>query len=548
MLPLTRREALKVGGLGVVGLAGSALLPWGGTSVRARGGSELSSRNRPLPFRTRFLEPPDLKPRRTTRDPDGVLVDHFEVIELPGRVHILPGGLATTVWGYNGSVPGPTLNVHQGRRAVLRVRNHLPDRHPTLGYEFTTSTHLHGSASLPQFDGYASDLTPPGFYKPYRYPNFQGARTLWYHDHAVHHTAQNAYSGMAAQYHMHDLDEERLLPQGVFDVAVTVRDALFRSDGELDFDDSSTSQLNGDVILVNGRPWPVMRVKRRVYRFRFLNASVSRSYRFALDTADPVTVVATDGGLMPMAQTVESWRHGPAERYEVLVDFRGYRSGQRVILRNLSNDNNVDFDHTDVVMAFDVTDADFERSDPTWNRIPERLVDSDVMRLRPPMATRARRLVFERKHGQWTINGRTWTDVIASDFTQVIADPGLNDVEIWELENKSGGWFHPVHIHLVDFQILSRNGQPPFDFERGPKDVAYVGENEAVRLIMRFGPHRGRYMVHCHNLVHEDHDMMHQFGVDYRPDRPDPNDPILAAPPLVDNLPGRRSAGSSRRG
>ena len=138
---------------------------------------------------------------------------------------------------------------------------------------------------------------------------------------------------------------------------------------------------------------------------------------------------------------------------------------------------------------------------------------------------------MEREGGFWTINGRTWEDVIDSDFALLVGDPKLNSTEIWEISNDSGGWFHPVHIHLIDFRILSRNGRPPFDYERGPKDVAYVGENETVRVIMRFGPHRGRYMVHCHNVVHEDHDMMQQFAVGWDPAARDPNDPIKAAPP-----------------
>ena len=107
---------------------------------------------------------------------------------------------------------------------------------------------------------------------------------------------------------------------------------------------------------------------------------------------------------------------------------------------------------------------------------------------------------------------------------------------MWEFENDSGGWFHPVHVHLVDFQILDRNGRPPEDFERGPKDVAYVGENELVRVLMKFEHEQGRFMMHCHNVVHEDHDMMSQFRVGE--DTPD-NDPFadraapLPARPLV---------------
>ena len=88
-------------------------------------------------------------------------IDHFQVIEKAGRAEIVPG-LMTTVFGYNGIAPGPTIKIMKGRAAVLRVRNHLPALNPLGGTEFTTAVHLHGSASLPQFDGYASDVTPPG--------------------------------------------------------------------------------------------------------------------------------------------------------------------------------------------------------------------------------------------------------------------------------------------------------------------------------------------------------------------------------------------------
>ncbi len=515
---------------------GAGALPWGGT-VLADTASRLSPAHMPQPFQTRFVTPPVLRPLRTVRAPDGALVDVFEVVERQGVLHILPGGLPTRVWGYNGIVPGPTIKVRTGHRSILRVRNHLPPTHPTLGYPFGTSVHLHGSPSLPQYDGYASDLTFPGFFKDYHYPNSQTATTLWYHDHAVHHTAENAYSGMAAQYHIHDPHEMRLLPQGEFDVPLTIRDALFAADGSLAYDDNSGSGLFGDVILVNGRPWPVMRVRRRVYRFRFLTAAISRSFRFQLGNGDPVTVVATDGGLMPRSQTITQWRQGTAERYEVLIDFRRYRPGDRVILRNLSNPNNVDYKHTDTVMAFDVTNAPVDKSDPTWNRIPAHPFQPAVFDISEADVVNHRQLRFERDSDQWTINGLTWQNVIDSNFQETLARPKLNAVEVWEIQNDSGDWFHPVHIHLIEFRILDRNGNPPFDYELGPKDTVYTGEDETVHVLMRFGPHKGRYMVHCHNLVHEDHDMMNQFGVDFRPGEIDPNDPILAAPAAVDNLP-----------
>jgi FtsP/CotA-like multicopper oxidase with cupredoxin domain len=535
-MELSRRDVLKVAGLGMVGAAGAAVLPWDGV-LEAQTQSLLAPRDMPKPFQVRFTTPPVLRPIATRMDPDGVPVDLYSVTERPGIARILPNGLTTTIWGYNGITPGPTIHATTGRRSVLRVRNHLPATNPLLGYKATTSTHLHGSPSLPQYDGYASDVTPPGFFKDYQYPNTEAAVSLWYHDHGIHHTSENVYMGLAAQYPIHDDFERRVLPQGEFDVPLTVRDALFRADGELGFQTNSLFSLFGDVVLMNGRPWPVMQVKRRIYRFRMLAGAISRSWRFQLNDGDPVVIVGTDGGLVPKPQTVSEWRQGTAERYEFLVDFARYKPGERVILRNLSNPNNVDFANTDLVMAFDVTDAPFDHTDPTWNTIPDTLVTDDPsMLLKPSDAVRTRKFQFSHDGGQWRINGHTWEDVIDSDFQFCLARPGFNDVEIWELTNPGGGWFHPVHIHLLEFKILERNGKPPFDFELGPKDVVYTGEGETVKLIMKFAPNRGRYMIHCHNLVHEDHDMMGQFGVGFTPGERDPNDP-MGTPPKRDNLP-----------
>jgi FtsP/CotA-like multicopper oxidase with cupredoxin domain len=218
----------------------------------------------------------------------------------------------------------------------------------------------------------------------------------------------------------------------------------------------------------------------------------------------------------------------------VLIDFRKYKTGQRVELRNLSNPNNVDYDFTGKVMAFDVTDVPVNTSDPTWNTVPTQLAPgNEVMALSEKQATKVRKFRVKRNDitNLWTIDDDSWQDVIASGYKKAAAEVDLDAVEVWEIENRSGGWFHPVHVHLVDFKILSRNGRAPFPQELGPKDVVYVGEGETVRLLMKFGPHRGRYMLHCHNLPHEDHDMMVQFRVGLKEDDNDPNDPMTAALP-----------------
>ncbi|WP_108249531.1 multicopper oxidase family protein [Planctomonas deserti] len=526
-MTITRRTALQVGGIGAIGAA-ALTVPL--TQAQASTPSTLATANFPKRFATPLPIPKEL-PRSTS--PDAEASPYYEISELAAEADIVPG-LKTTVLGYNGVFPGPTIVADKGEPIRVKVRNKLPLLHPTWGHALHTSTHLHGSASLPQYDGYASDLTAKDQSKTYRYPNSQPARTLWYHDHAVHNTAQNAYSGLAGQYHLHDDDERRLLPQGEFDVPLTVTDAMFSRNGKLSYDDKTQSGLWGDVILVNGKPWPVMKVKRRIYRFRVLNASISRSYRFSLSNGAPVTMVATDGGLMPVAQTVTSWRHAGAERYEVLIDFSKYAPGTRIELRNASNKNNIDFDFTGKVMAFDVTADPVDLSDPKATKLPTTLVPSTAMSLKPSDAVKTRRFRLKRDNNIWTIDGITWGDVIASEYQKVIADPDYDAVEIWEFENSSGGWYHPLHIHLVDFQILSRNGNPPFAWEKGPKDVVYVGEGETVRLIMRFEHQKGRYMVHCHNLPHEDHDMMAQFSVGYKAGDYDANDPIKADPAKYD--------------
>jgi FtsP/CotA-like multicopper oxidase with cupredoxin domain len=513
-MELSRRDLIKVG------LFSSAALMLPAERV-AR--TKLAVANRlpqsklPEPFTMPWKTPP-AAPKTTVNG-----VDYFTITQQQTKVNILPDR-QTTIWGYNGVTPGPTIYVDQHRPAVVRQICALPERHPELGYNVWTSTHLHGSCSLPQYDGYASDTTTPGSFKDYRYPNIQDARTLWYHDHGVHITAENAYMGLAAQYILHDPVEQALpIPHGQYDLPFILKDVMFQDSGDLVIDDNNENGIYGDVVLVNGVPWPKMEVEPRKYRFRMLNACVSRSFDLSLDTGEPLTVIGTDGGLMPHPQPCANVKIGMAERYEVVIDFSKYQPGQRVVMRNTSPKNNIDYDTTDIVCAFVVGS---HVTDPRNNEIPQDLnPNMRVMDLKASDASVTRNMRFERKGGGWTVNGQTWEDVVNSDYELTVANPAYGDVEIWELENPGGGWFHPVHIHLVDFKVLDRNGKPPEDYEKGPKDVVYVGESEKVRVIMRFENQRGKYMMHCHNLVHEDHDMMVQFEVGDGGD-----DPIHADP------------------
>ena len=499
---LSRRDLLKAG---VFATAAAGLPLQRVLRAASAFDSRMAASKLPRPFTRPFVVPPVATPVR--RD---ATTDVYRLVMQPVQTEIVPG-FTTTMFGYAGSVPGPTIRVERDRRAVVRHVNALPQRHPTLGYEMWTSVHLHGSPSLPQYDGYASDITRPGQFKDYVHDNRMPARTLWYHDHGVHHTAENAYHGLAGFYLADDARNRSLpLPRGEYDVPLLLSDAVFRANGELLFTLEDESGLWGDVILVNGVPWPAMPVKRRKYRFRLVVASVSRSYELFLDSGDPFTVVGTDAGLMPAPQTVTRMRVCSGERYELVIDFAKYRPGTRIVLRNTSPKNNRDYPNTDRVMAFDVVDGAFDTAD---NAVPDVLdPTAPAMTWNERDAVRTRQVRFHRQNGEWKVNESTWRDVEASGFTYALAKPKRGDLEIWEFQNNSGGWFHPVHLHLVDFRILSRNGKPPFAFERGPKDVVYLGENETVRALVKFDG-LGRYMIHCHNLLHEDHDMMTQFEV-----------------------------------
>jgi FtsP/CotA-like multicopper oxidase with cupredoxin domain len=589
---LSRRDVIKLSTAATAAMA----IPIAGT-LSAKSASELPAGRMPVPYSADFKAPPVLDP--FTRDdvrstvfghvPDDYVpvptnshypgqeitgseylgTDYYRITETNVQAQIVPG-MWTRMWCYAGhrpdgslirSVPGPTIRsylqpdpLNPGkkipRRTVMQVINDLPRLHPTLGYVPWTSLHLHGSPSKPQFDGYAGDLTNPGEWKNYQYPNNCAPRTLWYHDHGVHHTAENVYMGLAAQYHIVDeeleiglqiprWDRQRAAegkPQ--YEFPLILSDVILNAQGQLVFDDSSQSGVYGDLILVNGVPWPKMKVEPRKYRFRILNGCLARGFRLRMSNNMPFKVIATDGGLMQVAQTVTTLTIGMAERYEIVIDFKDLK-GTNVELVNDGVANATDFDHTNKVMRFEVgrgvTSFD-------GNQVPGSLgAGHPVMALKATDRSAVRSMRLHRSNGMWKINDTTWDDVVRSNYRNVFANPARDAIEIWDVTNTSGGWFHPLHIHLVDFKVLSRTvsgvTQPPRPEEKGPKDVVYVGENETVRLLMRFEHEDGRYMIHCHNLSHEDHDMMFQYQVGHHdidcdsinscPPRPLPADDLV---------------------
>lgn len=478
MTKFTRRDALKIGAFA----GGALLLP---IALQRRGYSINAGSPQPTPFQVNLPIPPILRPVRSDAD-----TDYYEIKMQKSRVNILPG-LTTEVWAYQGMAPGPRIVQVKDRKSVVRFINNI---------DVSTSIHLHGMASEPQYDGYPEDLIPPGYYKDYRYPNNRAA-TLWYHDHAIHTTARNVYMGLVGMYIVQDPAEDTLrLPKGKYDVPLIIQDKLFASDGSLVYNDDNHYGLMGDIILVNGAPFPKMEVSRRKYRFRVLNASTSRSYNLALSNGAELIAIASDCGLLAKPAPTEELKVGMAERYEFVIDFSAYAIGTKIVLQNLSPSNNKNYDLTGQIMRFDVVSDAAEDS-----TVPTTL--STIEPIKQPSIISSKVWSFDHRSKMWVINGNTW------DKNRIDANPGFKTTETWTFINNANTWFHPVHVHLVDFQILNRNGKPPLPYESGWKDTVYLGENDNIQVIAKFEPHRGRYIIHCHNTVHEDHDMMSQYQI-----------------------------------
>ncbi|KAM0330944.1 hypothetical protein ACHAQA_003901 [Verticillium albo-atrum] len=433
-------------------------------------------------------------------------VKYYEIEIKEFEQQVYPNKKPTKLVGYDGISPGPTFLEERDGESVVRFTNHA---------KMANSVHLHGSYSRTPFDGWAEDTTEPGEYKDYYYPNCQNGRTMWYHDHAIDHTAENAYFGQAGAYLVHDAAEDALgLPSGYgkYDIPMILSAKQYNSDGSLFSPANVDDSLYGDVIHVNGQPWPYFKVEPRKYRFRFLNAAISRTFFLYFESSKKAgtkldfQVIASDTGLLTSPQNAKDLYISMAERYEVIFDFSNYK-GQNVTLRNTKDfAPDKDFLHTDKVMRFVVAGAGPADS----SNVPSALRQVDFPKHKEGID---HHFLFHRQGSDWRINGVTFADV----KNRVLAKPKRGLVEVWELENSSGGWSHPIHIHLVDFRVLKRTGgkrQKVFNYEaQGLKDVVWLGPGETVTVEAHYAPWPGVYMFHCHNLIHEDHEMMAAFNV-----------------------------------
>ena len=487
------------------------------------------------------------------------------------NVSVHPDLPTQTFWGFNRGgadfstdpplSPGPVQVTHYGSPALIRRVNALPPPEQNGGFGVPeVSTHLHNFHSGPDSDGGPCDPVQQRFFFRGQYYDYfynmqfagwnstnppsgnvqEALGFLWYHDHRVDHTAENTYKGLlgpAIIFNDFDTGDETTgfhLPSfPEFDVPLVLADKFFDpTTGLLAFDTFNFDGLLGNTFLVNGKVQPFFEVQKRRYRLRVLDVGPSRFYEFFLtNPADlsqriPFWVISNDGNLLPRPIEVTSHRLGVAERVDIIVDFNkiAQRFGKpsRIRLENRLEQVNgrgptgkiLRAGQGDQLLEFRLVgnppaDDSFDPEPVSFPHVPAGAGDAvfapislpDIRDVTPRITRTFR---FERGNGQWQINGKFM------DCTRFRLTPQINTAERWIIQNKSGGWQHPIHLHLEEFRILSRNGRPvrPGDVEFSRKDVMQLRFNEEIEILIRFRDFRGGYPLHCHNTVHEDHQMM----------------------------------------
>lgn len=512
--------------------------------------------NPPKIILTKFVDelpiPPVLKPQWKDQ-----LYTYYEVNMTEFKQSLHSELNDTTVWGYEGSYPGPTIEVEKGKIVFIKWINNLPDKHlfpvdhTVHGAhmdvpEVRTVVHVHGACVEWESDGYPEAWFTKGFKQVgrnfrkqiYRYDNCGHDSTLWYHDHALGITRLNVYAGLAGFYLIRDQRERLLnLPSGKYEIPIMIQDKTFNKDGSLyypkqqdkpipELETSIIPEFVGKTILVNGKVHPYLEVEPRKYRFRLLNASNTRFFRIKLGSGQLMYQIATDGGFIQHPIGVKEIMLAPAERAEVIIDFTNLE-GKNIIMTNdapapFPTGDPVD-ENTGTVMQFRVT---LPLSSVDTSAIPAYIMS--VPKINEQSASKIRYLTLNDnmdKYGRefMLLDNKQWDAPITEN-------PKLGSTEIWYLINLTTDT-HPIHLHLIDFQILDRRNFdvekfnkekmihftgpaiPPEPYERGWKDTVRVNPNQIARIIMKFGPFTGLYVWHCHILEHEDYEMMRPFIV-----------------------------------
>jgi manganese oxidase len=515
---------------------------------------------------------------------------------LPLKFHPgLPTQDPNSVWTFNGTIPPKLVQGKYGEPIIFRHHNRLPaDVNANNGFgRNTISTHEHNGHHGAENDGFTGAFFFPNQFYDYHWPIVLAGRnsintaatdrrasspdgsggltnvpgdwretmsTHWFHDHMFTFTSQNVYKGNAAMFNIYsglDRGNESIndgvnfqLPSGTakdfgnldYDVNLMLADKAFDSNGQLFFDIFNFDGFLGDVMTVNLTYLPYFEVERRKYRFRILNASVSRFFKYGLSDGTPIVQIANDGNLLPVpVPQLVSDEQGIAERYDWIIDFSKYSIGSKVWMVNVCEHQDGKKPNKDLTIAQALSGQSLDPcvgkflefrivrnpATPDQSVIPQQMIPNPDLSNVP--VSRQRTFLFGsgasqplpqpddaafytgagNQPGPWGVStdgGR----VNNASYGRISAAPKFGTREVWTLVNGGGGWDHPIHIHFEEGQILARNGKASNvpAWEQGRKDVYRLRPGGSVTLTMQFRDWGGMYMEHCHNTVHEDNAML----------------------------------------
>jgi spore coat protein A, manganese oxidase len=442
----------------------------------------------------------------------------------------------TRLWAYGSSSPGPTFETRSGQGILVEWANELPTKHflpidhrihgaEADKPEVRAVVHLHGGKAPADSDGYPDNWYVPGKSALYYYPNRQDAAMLWYHDHALGINRLNVFAGLLGVFLLRDDFEDSLnLPRGKYEIPLVFYDRIFDMEHQLNYPVSGdpkspwTPEVFGDALLVNGKLFPYLEVEPRMYRFRALNGANGRFFHLSLSNGQPFHQIGTDQGLLSAPVELKRVTLAPGERADLIVDF-STSAGEQIVIKNDG------FDVMQLRVARNLPDQKSAANStsvlPAALRPVSKIPESAAVKTRMLSLVEVDDLV--QRPVTMLLNNAHWS-------MPVTENPVIDSVEIWNLINTTDD-SHPIHLHLVRFQILDRRSFdvaaywatgklnyfgpaiPPEPGEAGWKDTVRADPAMVTRIIVRFEGYTGRYVWHCHILEHEDNEMMRPYDV-----------------------------------
>ncbi len=420
-------------------------------------------------------------------------------------------GKISNALGFANDILAPVIKVNNGQTVSINVTNQLEEK---------TNIHWHGLIIPENMDGHPQYTINQGSSFNYQFTINQKAGTNWFHPHPHLTTGKQVNKGLAGIFIINDTEEAALnLPSGEFELPLIIQDKRIYSDGSINYSPEARDVMSGyfgQYVCVNGSWSAYHNIKTKIYRLRLLNGSNARVYNLSFSNNLDFNIIGSDGGLLAATQTTNSLLLSPGERADVLVDFSAVTVGTEIYLQSNSfNGGDSQGSESFKILKFKVT----EQITETFT-IPTSLAVFTPIPSSQAIKTRSFDIANNHSGGHGGMNMGSSSSIHkiggkSFNMDRIDETVTASTTEIWEFDNSAGADLHPMHLHGVHFQVLSRVGGRGIilPHETGWKDTVLCMPNEKVKIIMTFPNNLGKFAFHCHNLEHEDSGMMLNYKI-----------------------------------